>query len=207
MMWNLSSEPSIWIEIWEYLLFTYIDPELPYFNNLSNRMEAWSIVLIIAAVFVGIMASGVAFVLYKSVLGNLPRQLLARGAVSEETAVTPKELGLRMHLLLRLSLRRPTSALRRYVRYVGEPRRTYQEQLAHEKSKSKERSVEPDFRFVPIYLVEEKSEECLHRFSTNGSNGKSIAILISIMTVLFFVVCRFLPEILSLFDSMLGIYS
>ena len=170
-------------------------------------MEAWSIVLVLAGVFVGIIAAGVAFVLYKRLLGNLPRVLLERGALDEETAVVPSEVGIRLPLLLRFALRRPTSVLRRYVRYVGQVDRTYEEQLALEKSKKAPKSVEPDFRSVAIYLVEERSEECLHRFSTKGSDGKSIAILISLFTVLFFVVCRFLPEILSLFDSLLSLYS
>lgn len=170
-------------------------------------MEAWSIVLILAGVFVGIIAAGVAFVLYKRLLGNLPRVLLERGALDEETAVVPCEVGIRLPLLLRFALRRPTSVLRRYVRYVGQVDRTYGEQLELDKSKTRSKTVEPDFSKLPIYLVKEKSEECLRRFSTVGSNGKSIAILVSIFVVLFFVVCRFLPEILSIVDGMMGLYS
>ncbi len=207
MMWNLLSEPSLWAEIWEYLLFRYFNPPLPYFNNLSNRLEAWTVVLGIACVFLGIMAAGVAFVLYKRILGGLPRELLARGATSEESAVIPSETGLRLPWALRLSLRRSGSVLRRYIRYVGQIDRTYEEQLALEKDKKAAKPIEPDFRLVPIYLVEADSEECLHRFSTEGSDGKAIAALIAVFTVLFFVVCRFLPEIMAFVDGLLGLYS
>lgn len=207
MMWNLSSEPSMWAEIWEYLLFRYFNPPLPYFNNLSNRLEAWSVVIIIAAVFVGILLAGIAFVLCRRLFGALPRELIARGATSEETAIVPNEVGLRIPLLLRLSLRRQSSALRRYIRFVGQIDRTYDEQRALEKRKGAPKDSVPDLRCVPIYLVEQRKDECLRRFSSSGSDGKSIAFLVATFTVLFFVVCRFLPEIMSVIDRLYGFYA
>ena len=204
-MWILSSEQSLWSEIWEYLLYRYFNPPLPYFDNLSNRMESWSVILVIGAVFLGIMVAGIAFVLFQRMLGSLPRSLVELGAVSPETAIVPREKGLRLPRLLTFSLRRPTSALRRYVRYVGQSDPTYEEQLALEKSKSKARVPTVDFSVVPIYLVAERKDECLRRFSKKGNDGKSIAILVSVFTVLFFVVCRFLPEILSVVDGMMGL--
>lgn len=202
----LSSEQSLWSEIWEYLLYRYFNPRLPYFDNISNRLEAWTVVIVIACVFVGIMAAGVFLVIYKRVLGDLPSTLAELGATSEDTAVIPNEAGIKIPLLLRLSLRRSTSPLRRYIRYVGQKDLTYDEQLAIDKSKSKVKGVAPDFREVPIYLISDRSEECLRRFARNGSDGKSAAILIALSVVLFFVICRFLPDLMALVDTLLGLY-
>jgi hypothetical protein len=203
----LSSEPSVWAELWEYLLFRYFNPRLPYFNNLSNRLEAWKVVVGIACVFIGIVAAGIAFVIQKRMLSALPRALKERGALSPETALCCSDLGLRMPLFVRMSLRRPTSALRRYVRYVGQQDLSYDDLVAGDRAKVKTKAFEPDFRSVPLYLSAERADECLRRFDTKGNDGKAIAILISVFVVLFFVVCRFLPDIMSLFDAMISVYS
>lgn len=206
-MSNLSFDSSIWAEIWEYLLFRYFNPPLPYFDNLSNRLEAWTVVIGVGAALIGILLAGIAFVVLRRLFGKLPRALIERGATSEETAIPLSELGLGFTFLLRLSLRRPTSSLRRYIRYVGQVDRTYDEVRALEKAKKTVRQPEPDFGCVPIYLVEERREECLKRFSLEGSDGKAIAFLVAVFTVLFFVICRFLPEIMSVIDRLYGFYA
>lgn len=206
-MSNLSFDSSIWAEIWEYLLFRYFNPPLPYFDNLSNRLEAWSVVIGIGAAMIGILLAGIALVLLRRLFGKLPRALIERGATSEETAIPLSRLGLGFTFLLRLSLRRPTSSLRRYIRYVGQVDPTYEEARALEKQKKSARQEAPDFRCVPIYLVEERREECLRRFSLEGSDGKAIAFLVAAFTVLFFVICRFLPEIMSVIDRLYGFYA
>ena len=202
----LSSEPSLWAELWEYFINRYINPPLPYFNNISNRLEAWTVVLGIACVFIGIIAAGVFLVVYKRMLGALPKALFDLGALSEESAVVPREIGLKIPALLRFSLRHTTSPLRRYIRYVGQKDVTFEEQLMIDKAKKGRATPDVDFRSASIYLVNDRKEECLRRFSLSGSDGKSLAILISVFTVLFFVVCRFLPDLMLIFDGILGLY-
>ena len=202
-----STEASLWSELWEYFVRRYINPPLPYFDNISNRLEAWTVVLAIACVFVGIIAAGIFLVIYKRMLGALPKALFDLGALSEESAIVPNEVGLKIPALLRFSLRHSTSPLRRYIRYVGQKDVSFEEQLMIDKAKKRHPTPDVDFRSASIYLVDDRKEECLRRFSLSGSDGKSLAILISVFTVLFFVVCRFLPEILSLFDGLLAFYS
>ena len=53
-------------------------------------MESWSVILVIGGVFLGIMAAGIAFVLFQRMLGALPRSLVELGAISPETAIVPR---------------------------------------------------------------------------------------------------------------------
>ena len=202
----LSSEPTLWEEVWAYLLYRYFDPDLPYFYNLSNRLDAKSIVIVIAAVFLGVILSGFFFVIYMKSLGDFPRRLAELGAFDEASAVVPSKSGVKMPLLLRFALRNPSCALRRYIRYVGQVDQTYEE--ASKKGQKKVRAPRtpaPDLQNLPIYLVRDRSDECLHRFSKEGNGYKPVFILIGVLIPLFFVVCRFLPDILSLVDSFLGV--
>ena len=74
---------TLWEELSEYMVKRYFDPELPYFYNLSNRLDGKSIVWIIAAVILGVLAAGTVYVYQRRVLGAIPRAVVAASATDE----------------------------------------------------------------------------------------------------------------------------
>ena len=194
---------SIWVELADYLERTFVHPRFPYFYHLSNRTEGYKIILIIAAVFIGVLAAGTIYVYQKRVIGAFPRALLAGGAVTEERALSVQELGFRPGWLLRLSMRSPSSALRRYVRYVGEQDLSYEDYVARKKPP---KPALIDYSSARFYIAEQKSGECACRFDIEkaGSWG-TVAWFWAGGILLFFIICNFLPSIMSVVDWFAGI--
>ena len=193
---------SIWYELADYFVRTFVDPELPYFYNLSNRMDGYKLVLFIAAVFVGVLCAGTVYVYQKRVIGTFPRGLLAAGAIGEEKALSLQDLGLKAGWILRLSMRNPGSALRRYVRVVGEQAPTYEDYGAGKMPKA-----EPiDYVAAKFYVCQEKASECTSRYDIEktGTWG-TVAWFWAGGALLFFLICNFLPSVMSVVDWFAGI--
>ncbi len=194
---------SLWEELSAYFLKRYFDPDLPYFYHLSNRTDAKNIVLIIAAVIFGILAAGTVYVYQRRVLGAIPRAVTAGGAISEETARTLPELGVKVGGVCKLVLRSRTGALRKYIRFIGEGELTYGDFAKG----AKRANSAIDLESTPCYIPEDKLEECNRRFAVekSGSWGTVVWFWIGGI-VLFFLLCRFLPAVLGIVDRLAGIF-
>ena len=193
---------SLWSELADYFYRTFIDPAFPYFYHLSNRMEGYTVVLAIAAVFVGVLTAGTVYVYQKRVIGAFPRALIAADALSEENARTAQELGIKLGWAVRLSMRRRTSALRKYVRYVGQVDPTYEDYQKRRVGGAEQ----IDFESARFYVLPEKRIECSSRFNMEktGTWG-TVAWAWGGGILLFFLVCSFLPRIMSVVDWVAGL--
>ena len=193
---------SFWSELADYFYRTFVDPTFPYFYNLSNRMEGYTVVLAIAAVFVGVLAAGTVYVYQRRVIGAFPRMLIAADALGEENAKTLRELGGKLGWPARLSMRRRTSALRKYVRYLGQIDPTYEDY----REKRFRGADQIDFDHASFYIRAEQKVECASRFDVEkaGTWG-TVAWAWGGGILLFFLVCNFLPPIMSAVDWIAGL--
>ncbi len=193
---------SLWSELADYFYRTFVDPRFPYFYNLSNRMEGYTVVLAIAAVFIGVLAAGTVYVYQKRVIGAFPRALIAAGALDEENAKTLEELGVRLGWAARLSMRGRTSALRKYVRYVGQVDPTYEDY----QNKRVGKPAPIDYENARFYVHAEQVAECASRFDVEktGTWG-TVAWVWGGGILLFFLMCNFLPSIMSGVDWIAGL--
>lgn len=193
---------SLWSELADYFYRTFVDPSFPYFYHLSNRMEGYTVVLAIAAVFIGVLAAGTVYVYQRRVMGAFPRALIAANALDEESARALPDIGIRVGFAARLSLRGRTSALHRYVRYVGQVDPTYEDY----REKRVGKSAPIDYGSARFYVPREKVAECAARFDVEktGTWG-TVAWLWGGGLLLFFLVCNFLPSIMTAVDWIAGL--
>lgn len=193
---------SLASELGEYFADQYFNQTLPYFTNLSNTMKAYQIVIVIGAVFLGILVACFAYVYQKKVVGKLPRMLISAGAVSEETAVPLSALPRKINRLTKCSLASTSGGLRKIVRCSGQHDLTYEEMSQKGKNRIKPEKIDPET--ASFYVPEERKEEVLRRFDESGNTWKNVLLVALGCLVLFLVICRFLPEILSVVDVIAG---
>ena len=198
---------SLWSELSTYLLKHYFDPQLPYFYHLSNYMDGAEAVVIVAAVLFGVLTAGTLYVYQRRVIGAIPRAVAVSGAIDEKTAVSLSDLGVKLGWIGRFALRGRASTLRRYIRFVGAEELTY-ESFGKGAKAARRADLLLDLDKTPCYIPTEKLEECKKRFALEKSGGwGTVAWFWVGGVVLFFVVCRFLPEILALVDRIVGAFA
>lgn len=134
---------------------------------------------ILLGLLIGMAIASLLTVYNRAFMGRLVRRLLKKEAFSEETALTLSRLGYPRNPLIRLSLARPTSALRKAVNCTVD---------------KKHLSAE-DFKNAGFYIPEEKKEYAESRF-TGKNNTVIIAVIgIIILAVAFLLVIKFFPDL------------
>lgn len=198
---------SLWSELSAYLVKYYFDPELPYFYHLSNYVSGAEAVAMVAGILFGILSAGTLYVYQRRVIGAIPRAVIESGAVDEVSAVSLSQLGVHLGRLARRALRARTGTLRRYIRFVGAEELTY-ESVTQGARKARLADSLLDVGETPCYIPTEKLDECKKRFAFEkaGSWGTVAWFWIG-GVVLFFVICRFLPQIMGLLDRILGTFA
>ena len=108
-------------DIWDYLRETYFSVDFGEYRNFDLGNHGATLAQIIFAMMVGISLAAFVIVYERRYLGRVVRALLKSEAQDEESAKTLEELGCQRMAFVKHSLRRRDSALRKLVRYVGEP--------------------------------------------------------------------------------------
>ncbi len=207
------------LSIGSFFVTEFFDRDLPAFSNLPNSIRAWDVNLGVG-LFILVLVLAAGFLAYrKSVPERLARELLARKVVSPEDALSCADLSIKLTLLLRFSLHDRLSGLRRCVLIAGEePLDLNKRSRAERKAAKEERKANreknpfvalkkrffPDLSEAKFYLDPARLEETERRYTQGGVTPKVFYWTAAVSVVLFFVLCRLMPSILSLVDNLLG---
>ena len=207
------------LSIGSFFVTEFFDRDLPAFSNLPNSIRAWDVNLGVG-LFLLVLVLAAGFLAYrKSVPERLARELLARKVVSPEAALSCADLSIKLTLLLRFSLHDRLSGLRRCVLIAGEePLDLNKRSRAERKAAKEERKANreknpfvalkkrffPDLSEAKFYLDPARLEETERRYTQGGVTPKVFYWTAAVSVVLFFVLCRLMPSILSLVDNLLG---
>ncbi|MBP5610716.1 MAG: hypothetical protein J6X72_05205 [Clostridia bacterium] len=207
------------LSIGSFFVTEFFDRDLPAFSNLPNSIRAWDVNLG-AGLFLLVLVLAAGFLAYrKSVPERLARELLARKVVSPEDALSCADLSIKLTLFLRFSLHDRLSGLRRCVLIAGEePLDLNKRSRAERKAAKEERKANreknpfvalkkrffPDLSEAKFYLDPARLEETERRYTQGGVTPKVFYWTAAVSVVLFFVLCRLMPSILSLVDNLLG---
>ena len=207
------------LSIGSFFVTEFFDRDLPAFSNLPNSIRAWDVNLGVG-LFLLVLMLAAGFLAYrKSVPERLARELLARKVVSPEDALSCADLSIKLTLFLRFSLHDRLSGLRRCVLIAGEePLDLNKRSRAERKAAKEERKANreknpfvalkkrffPDLSEAKFYLDPARLEETERRYTQGGVTPKVFYWTAAVSVVLFFVLCRLMPSILSLVDNLLG---
>ena len=192
-------------DIFDYLRETYFEVDFGTYQNFDIGTYAGSLSGIIFAVMLGIVLASCAVFIERRYLGALVRALVKDEARDEESAKTLADLGLRPNFLLKNALRRRDSALRKLVRYAGEP--SEEEDLPEEVTgREKKRLIFTemlDFSTTRFYIPPALCDRATIRYNEKGSDFRSLVLTVLIAIVGSGVLIRFLPVVFHVADNMI----
>ena len=208
------------LTVGSFFVSEFFDRDLPAFSHLPNSLRAWDVNLAVGASLL-LLVLAVGFLAYRrSVPERLARELLSRKAFSPEAARSLSELSITPSLLLRFSLHDRASGLRRCVRVVGEEPIDVKKRSRKEKKAARKADLEahsgsrfaalkarlfPNLSDARFYLDPSRAEEAEKRYAEgNRVTLRTFGWTAAACTVLFFVLCRLMPSILLLIDTLLG---
>ena len=208
------------LSIGSFFVTEFFDRELPAFVNLPNSLSSWDVNRGVGLLLL-VMIAATGFLTYRrNGPERLPRALFGRKIYSPDAALTLSELALKHTLLLRFALHDRLSGLRRCLLIAGEPPLDLSKKTRAERKEAKaaarenreknpfvalKKTLFPDFSEAKFYLDEERADEIERRYAQNkGFTLKAFAWTVAVCVVLFFVLCRLMPSILQLIDSLLG---
>ena len=217
-----SEEPTIWEEIWTYLVDKYftIDWHSYNYSHLSiGDGGLISIRTMIAGLMLGVIIAAALSVYQKRTLGDLVRAIDREWCVTPQSAKTLTELGMIRNTAIKADLRHG-HALRRVVRcveeeaYLAEIKQKYEElraaadagdaQSAALLKKWKEIPYRINFDTDHFYIPESLIYGADNQFDKKGTTPLTLFWCIVVCVVLLIAVCFFLPEILQMTDNMIG---
>ena len=204
-------------ELWIYFYQTYLDPS-EYYPNLSLGSGTMiSVRLVIIGLFLGLAAACFFSVFNKQVIGLPVRALIAKQAHSSETAVTLEALGLENNAFCRFAVSRSLSA-RRVIKCVEEEE--YLSSLCDQRERRAAEIAEgkklPPVKEIPykinpyadrFYIPEELKYAAGAKFEQKGSGWLGAVICAAVLLVILVIILLALPYILSLLDSVVGMFS
>ena len=205
---------SFWKKLWNGFRELFIKSDGYYDNINVSYGTLLSVRLVILGLFVGMCIATFVTVFNKRVLGDVVRSLLSKNALSPETALTLEELGYGKNPIIQLSLKYGTS-LRRVVKSREEVCYYRDVESKREEYLSRKNDGEkiPKFKEIPykmdtsadhFYIPEDMKYMADVKFEKSGNSlGGAILIVIG-LTVAFFVIMYFLPDILSFINGIAG---
>lgn len=166
---------------------------IEFVKNLPPaEIFAWSI-------FIGVVIATIAMFCHKYFLGGFVTKLAKSGAESPETAKSLAELSYNNNIMVKLAIA-DGKPLRKVLGFcLGDevvedpfaplPRKKWgrigKKELTHK-----------DLSAVKFYLLPDKKYQATTRFDTKGSSPLSLLISLVLITVLFFLLKDFLPDLI-----------
>ncbi len=186
-------------ELIAYFKETYFTVRFGAYDNFSVTEQTASIVnKMIPALIWGIIIAAIATVYCRRVLGDFVRTLIKKEALSPEAGVTLFETGAFRSTVLRRELCR--NAFLRKVVFCREE----QEFLAE---KGKDATYKIDFTKDHFYIPEDLKYRAETRFNQKGSTWLYAAATIILVPTVIGLLCRFMPNILQLADSLITFFA
>ncbi len=149
-------------------------------NLSTNKMN--SIPKIILALGLGIIIASIIAYYHKSILGSVIRALDKSGAVGSENATNLSSVGIKRTNFFEKKIKRDAS-LPKYVNFVSES---------------------DDSR--AYYLVPEKREEALSRYSDKGSDLRYLIMTVAITVVVVSLLLSFRSEVAAALNFLFGLF-
>ena len=161
----------------------YFKRTLEDYENLSVGEGALPLSIIIGGIILGVIGAFFFMTVYKKTVCAFVDDLLLRGAVGEENAVSLSELAVSKGILKRI---KNSSALRRTVIVV-------------EKDDNGEPSYDPR-----IYIAEDKKYFAQTHFETKGASWGRFAIITVACIIGYFLLMELVPSIIGVVDGFIG---
>ena len=186
-------------ELIAYFKETYFTVRFGAYDNFSVTEQTASIVnKIIPALIWGIIIASVATVFCRRIVGAFVRTLIEKEALSPETGVTLFETGAFRSTIIRRELCR--SAFLRKVVFC-------REEQAFLEEKGKDAVYKIDFTRDHFYIPDDLKYRAQTRFNQKGSTWVYVVLTVIIVPVVVGLICRFLPNILQLADSLITFFA
>ena len=186
-------------ELIAYFKETYFTVRFGAYDNFSVTEQTASIVnKIIPALIWGIIIASVATVFCRRIVGAFVRTLIEKEALSPETGVTLFDTGAFRSTIIRRELCR--SAFLRKVVFC-------REEQAFLEEKGKDAVYKIDFTRDHFYIPEDLKYRAQTRFNQKGSTWVYVVLTVIIVPVVVGLICRFLPNILQLADSLITFFA
>lgn len=203
---------SFFEKLWEGFRQLFIESDEYYEYLTVDVGTLLSVRLIILGLFIGMCFAAFASVYNKKVLGDVVRKILSENALSPESAMTVEELGYKDSFIIKRAFKKSTS-LRRVVK-SREEELYYQELENKQKEyllKKNNGEKIPKFKEIPykmdvsadhFYIPEDMKYMADIKFEKKGASWLGAVLITVILTVAFFVLMYFLPDILSFINDL-----
>ena len=182
-------------ELISYFHQTYFSIHFGAYDNFSITEQATNIInKIIPALIWGIIIAAIATVYCRRIVGTFVRTLIEKEALSPEAGVTLFDVGAFRSTVVRREVCRGT-LLRKVV--------FCREEQAFLNEKGKDATYKIDFTRDHFYIPEDLKYRAETRFNPKGSGWLSVVLTVVLVPVVVGLICRFLPSILQLVDSLI----
>ena len=182
-------------ELISYFQETYFSIRFGAYDNFSISLQtANAINKMIPTIILGIIIAAVATVFCRRVEGDFVRTLLKNEAFCPQAGMTLLSTGAFRSVFIRHELCH--SAFLRKVVFC-------REEQAFLEEKGKDATYKIDFTRDHFYIPEDLKYRAENRFNFNGSNWMSVVLTVVLVPIFVGLLCRFIPSILQLFDSLI----
>lgn len=209
VVFSLAASTSFWEQIagWyqnstlgeliTYFKDTYFSIRFGAYDNFAISEQSASIInKMIPAFILGIIIAAIATVYCRRIVGDFVRTLIKKEALSPNAGVTLMEMGAFRSTVVRRELCR--GALLRKVVFCRE-----EQAFLSEKEKGTDYKI--DFTKDHFYIPEELKYRAENRFRQKGSSWLSVVLTVILVPVVVGLICRFMPNILQLADSLITV--
>ena len=203
LLFSLSSGgKSLIEELWDYFVEFYLEAENIYPNLGMDGTSMVTLPVILAGLCIGTFIAVFAVMRDSRIIGSYVRDMLAKGSVGKENAVTLYELHTDERSGFARALRRSVT-LRRFVRCL-EDEEFYEKKINGEDVGADEYShVEGEHYYIP----EDKRIAAEFKYIKRGVSVLAIPLILVGLVVAFFGLMLVLPYILSLLDAFVGSFN
>ncbi len=208
-------EPSLWEELWNFIVENYFTVETGRYENISVGTSALvNLQTLVWGVCIGIVVAAAIAFYDKNRLGAFVRQIGRKQCLWPDKAMTLAELGFARNGSVKQSLR-SRHKLGRIVRCVE--RDKYNEQVEAARADYIEKNGSDKDFFMPAYRInfeedhfyipDEEHYRAEVRYDNKGSGWRAFLLVVLVAIVLAVGLCFLLPEMLQLVDNLIGILS
>ena len=200
-------------EVWDYFVENYLSGSAEYPNLGLTENSIISLPVILAGLILGALLAVIITGYDNRVMGGFVREMLYRGAIGREKALTLSDLDLAERSPVGRALRKSVG-LRRVVHSVEEE--DFYAQLKREceeyEKKREEDPTLPEFKNTDytfgggehFYIPEDKKITAEIKYAKRGLKPWALIIIIAVSVLLFFALVFILPYILKLADQLVG---
>lgn len=182
-------------ELISYFHQTYFSIRFGAYDNFSVTEQTAGIInKIIPALVWGIIIAAIITVFGRRTVSTFVKTLIQKEALSPDAGVTLFEAGAFRSTILRHDLCR--GAFLRKVVFC-------REEQAYLNEKGKDATYKIDFTKDHFYIPEDLKYRAEVRFNSKGSGWLSVVLTVILVPVFVGLLCRFMPNILQLADSLI----